>query len=313
VQLPADEFLHRLSQVDDPFDGEALVMVDGWLPAEAGRQLGGVPAVVVGWAGPEATTVPDVLVTDEAEIEHIERVVAEHPAAAVALAVLLRESTARTIGDGLAAESATYSMLQAGADHRRWLGERRPPRPGSRQVPSVLMERTGNMLHVTLARGDRRNAYSAAMRDGLVDALNLAIADPSVRVVLDGAGPSFCSGGDLDEFGLATDVAGAHVLRLRRSAARAIASIADRVSVHVHGACVGAGVELPAFAGHVIAARGTRFWLPEVSMGLVPGAGGTVSLPRRIGRQRTAHLALTGQPIDDGMAMEWGLVDEVVE
>jgi enoyl-CoA hydratase/carnithine racemase len=54
-----------------------------------------------------------------------------------------------------------------------------------------------------------------------------------------------------------------------------------------------------------------RFLLPEVAMGLVPGAGGTCSIPRRIGRQRCAWLALTGAAIDAQMALAWGLVDEV--
>jgi enoyl-CoA hydratase/carnithine racemase len=79
----------------------------------------------------------------------------------------------------------------------------------------------------------------------------------------------------------------------------------------VHGACVGAGVELPAFAARVVAREDARFWLPELSMGLVPGAGGTVSLPRRIGRQRTAWLALSGAQLDASTALRWGLVDEI--
>ncbi len=79
----------------------------------------------------------------------------------------------------------------------------------------------------------------------------------------------------------------------------------------VHGACVGAGVELPAFAARVVAREDATFELPELSMGLVPGAGGTVSLPRRIGRQRTAWLCLTGARIDARAALAWGLVDEV--
>jgi enoyl-CoA hydratase/carnithine racemase len=79
----------------------------------------------------------------------------------------------------------------------------------------------------------------------------------------------------------------------------------------VHGACVGAGVELPAFAARVVARADARFWLPELGLGLVPGAGGTVSLPRRIGRQRTAWLALSGRPIDARTALAWGLIDEV--
>jgi enoyl-CoA hydratase/carnithine racemase len=79
----------------------------------------------------------------------------------------------------------------------------------------------------------------------------------------------------------------------------------------VHGACIGAGVELPAFAGRVVARPDATFRLPEVSMGLVPGAGGTVSIPRRIGRERFAPWALAGETIDATTALSWGLVDEI--
>jgi enoyl-CoA hydratase/carnithine racemase len=75
---------------------------------------------------------------------------------------------------------------------------------------------------------------------------------------------------------------------------------------------VGAGIELPAFARRVVADRGAFFELPEVGMGLVPGAGGTVSLPRRIGPQRTAWLALTGRRLDAETALSWGLVDDLI-
>jgi enoyl-CoA hydratase/carnithine racemase len=75
---------------------------------------------------------------------------------------------------------------------------------------------------------------------------------------------------------------------------------------------VGAGVEIAAFAGSLLAEAGTTFRLPEVSMGLVPGAGGTFSIPRRIGRQRAGWLALTGATLECELATTWGLVDEVV-
>jgi enoyl-CoA hydratase/carnithine racemase len=61
----------------------------------------------------------------------------------------------------------------------------------------------------------------------------------------------------------------------------------------------------------VVARPDATFWLPELSLGLIPGAGGTVSLPRRIGRQRTAWLALSGRSLDARTALAWGLVDEV--
>jgi enoyl-CoA hydratase/carnithine racemase len=165
---------------------------------------------------------------------------------------------------------------------------------------------------VTLDRPERHNAYSGELRDALVEALSLAAADSSIReLVLDGAGPSFCSGGDLAEFGTFPDPATAHAVRSTRSAAPLLAACAARTTAYVHGACIGAGVELPAFAARVIAAPDAFFELPEVGMGLVPGAGGTVSLPRRIGRQRTAWLALSGARIDAKTALDWGLVDEI--
>jgi enoyl-CoA hydratase/carnithine racemase len=150
------------------------------------------------------------------------------------------------------------------------------------------------------------------MRDALAEAFHLALLDDSIeRVVLDGDGPSFCSGGDLDTFGTFPDIGTAHLTRLTRSPARLLAALADRTEVHLHGACLGAGIELAAFAHRVIADPGTRCGLPEVPLGLVPGAGGTVSLPRRIGPQRTVLLGLTGRPVDAETALRWGLVDAV--
>jgi len=131
--------------------------------------------------------------------------------------------------------------------------------------------------------------------------------------VIDGRGPAFCAGGDLDEFGMARDAAIAHVSRTTRSAAALMHRLRDRVECHVHGACIGAGIELPAFAGRVVARRDAFFQLPEVGMGLIPGAGGTVSVTRRIGRLRTVGLALTGARIDAGTALAWGLVDAMVD
>jgi enoyl-CoA hydratase/carnithine racemase len=98
---------------------------------------------------------------------------------------------------------------------------------------------------------------------------------------------------------------------MTRSPARAMAAVADRLVAHLHGACFGSGIELPAFAARVVARPDTVVGLPELSLGLIPGAGGTVSVTRRIGRHRTAWLALTGRTIDAATALEWGLVDEI--
>jgi enoyl-CoA hydratase/carnithine racemase len=150
------------------------------------------------------------------------------------------------------------------------------------------------------------------MRDALCDAFELVELDPTITEVhICGDGPSFCSGGDLDEFGTAIDAGAAHLLRIDRSVGRRIHDHADRVTAHLHGACIGAGIELSAFAARVVAVPDAVIGLPEVAMGLIPGAGGTISLPRRIGRHRTAYLALSGTRIGAELAQRWGLVDSV--
>ena len=190
-----------------------------------------------------------------------------------------------------------------------------PPRPAAGEEPkgsTVIVTRRGDILDVTLNRPERHNAFNAAMRDELAEALLTALSDPSIeRVVLRGDGPSFCSGGDLDEFGTLPDPATGHLTRLTRSTGGLLAMLAPRVEAHLHGACLGAGIELPAFAVRVVAHPDTVIALPEIGFGLIPGAGGTVSLPRRIGRQRTAELALSGARLDAATALAWGLVDEI--
>ncbi|MGH8922579.1 MAG: enoyl-CoA hydratase/isomerase family protein, partial [Actinomycetes bacterium] len=214
----------------------------------------------------------------------------------------------------LVIESLAYAALQGGAEHRAWLATRptRPARPET-GVP-VLVDRRNDELTLTLNRPEVHNAYGAAMRDALVAGLQLAVAEPAIRrVVLRGNGPSFCSGGDLDEFGTATDPPAAHLVRTARSAGWWLARCATRTTAWVHGSCVGAGIELPAFASRVVAAPGTTFRLPEVGMGLLPGAGGTASIRGRVGRHRTAWLALSGSELPVSMALDWGLVDAIDE
>ncbi len=235
-----------------------------------------------------------------------------NPRAALALTGLLRVTDKLPAAQGLFAESAVYSMLLAGPEFARWRsGQPRRPLPAYDRPP-VLIERDEDTLEIRLDCSRRRNAFSRQMRDGLVAAFDLVLADPSIASVrVTGAGPVFCSGGDLDEFGSAADVSLAHIVRLDRSVAMRIGRCRERVSVWLHGAAIGAGIELPSFAGTVTARPDTVIQLPELRMGLVPGAGGTVGITRRIGRWRTAYLALTGSPVDVTTALSWGLVDQV--
>jgi enoyl-CoA hydratase/carnithine racemase len=228
------------------------------------------------------------------------------------LADVLDAAAGLEVVDALAVESLAYSTLLTGAGFSSWRAGR-PRRDVSQVAEPVLVRRRDDQLRITLNNPDRRNAFSAALRNGLLDALAVAEADSSIRsVVLDGNGPAFCSGGDLDEFGTATDLAAAHVLRTRHSVGLTVHRLADRVFPVLHGACIGAGIEIPAFADQVVARPDARFALPELSMGLLPGAGGTVSITRRIGRRRLEDWLRSGTTIDARTALDWGLVDEIL-
>lgn len=237
--------------------------------------------------------------------------IAGNPLAATTLALHLRGSESRSVEQGLVAESVTYSLLQGGPEFARWLAGR-GDRPVSTSVEdAVVLELTDDRLQITLNRPDRHNVFSRAMRDELVSALMIPLIDGELRVELSGRGKSFCSGGDLAEFGSFASPVESHLTRLTRSPAWLLAQLATRTTAVLHGACYGAGVELPSFVGHVVAAPDTRFCLPEITLGLIPGAGGTVSLPRRIGRHRTALLGLSGSVIDASTALTWGLIDRI--
>lgn len=323
--VPADELVASLREPGEPEVAGGLVVVGPPLrPVDAAHleaavaRLTTVPCLVAAQPGWEPSAalreLVDVVPADPDEADEVAAAFGRHPSAALACAVHLRASARRDVADGLVAESAVYGVLQAGPDHRAWRAATPVRRGGVAAGPDaarIRVARDGDELRIELARPEVRNALDAAMRDQLLEALTVAEADPAVRVVLRGEGPSFCSGGDLDEFGTTPDPATAHVIRLRRNLGLALHRLADRVTVVVHGPCAGSGVELPAFAGRVVAHPDATFVLPELAMGLVPGAGGTVSLPARIGRHRTAWLVLTGRTIDAATARAWGLVDAV--
>lgn len=256
----------------------------------------------------------DVVVATEADAGLVTTAVTNNPIASMLLVQLLRHNERVDVSGGLFAESLAYSTLQHGAEFQSWLSTRKPRPPVEEPMePAVLVAVEDDELQLTLNRPDKRNAYSTAMRDALCEGLRLLADDSSLRhAVLNGAGSCFCAGGDLDEFGEASDAGLAHASRVTRSAGALIYRLRDRIEVHLHGACIGAGIELPAFAGHIKAREDAFFQLPEVSFGLVPGAGGTVSMLPRIGRHRLAFMALTGARVDVETACAWGLVDEIV-
>jgi hypothetical protein len=256
--------------------------------------------------------VPDV---DAALAQISERVASWPQTAAVCDDVLRAFDPAAPTFAGLITESLAYSTLQSGREFARWLAER-----GPKTVPllpdPVVSQRDGDTLQVAFNRPQRHNAFSTDARAALLEALEVARLDTSVTaLVLSGNGPSFCSGGDLAEFGTFEDPASAHLARTRFSPALVLDEISARLGAAcqavVHGQVLGSGLEMAAFCGQVTCHPDATLGLPELALGLIPGAGGTVSVTRRIGRWRTAYLVLSGATIDAATAQDWGLVDAV--
>ncbi|QJR02290.1 enoyl-CoA hydratase/isomerase family protein [Sphingobium yanoikuyae] len=215
---------------------------------------------------------------------------------------------------GITVESLGYSTLLAGGEFRTWRHGRGRPSAIVDEVdrPQVRVEREDDHVTITLARPDTRNAMRAPMRDALHEALCAVLDDPSrPGMTLRGEGDCFSTGGDLAEFGIADDMAKAHAIRTLRSCAARLHALGARARVELHGACIGSGIEIAAAATYRSARPGTFFLLPELDMGLIPGAGGTVSLARAIGRHRASYMLLSGRRIGLAEAVQWGLVEEV--
>jgi hypothetical protein len=241
------------------------------------------------------------------------RQVLRAPHAAAVAVQLLRSLEGMSCGQALPMESSCYGLLQGSAEHAAWLRSRVP---ANQSCPEggLIVERRDAVLHLTLQRPAARNAIDRTLRDQLFEAFTLAALDTTVRTVkLRAAGPVFSVGGDLSEFGSTRDPVTAHLIRSRTLPALAMSARAEIFDVHVQGACIGAGLEMAAFAGRFTAAADAWFQLPELAMGLIPGAGGCVSVARRIGRQRAALMILSGRRINAATALRWGLIDAIEE
>lgn len=307
-ESPACLLVHSGGQEVAP-DAAERQSVAAWLSRQA------CPVIAIGAGDHDPwRDVYDVIVDDIAAAAPLLTNIKRAPLAAMTLVQTLRVTAALPVDAALIVESLAYATLQGGSEFRAWSAVH-PPRPAPVDAvePAVLVDRKGSHLDIRLNRPARRNTVSVDMRDALVEALHLVLADATIdTVTVSGNGDCFSIGGDLDEFGTAPDPASAHAIRSLRLPAALAARCADRLHCHLHGACIGAGVEIPAFAHRVTAARKSFFQLPEIRFGLIPGAGGCVGIPRRIGRQRTAWLALSARRIDAPTALAWGLVDALI-
>ncbi len=294
-----------LDAMDDAADGTRL--------CQALRRL---PCPIIGVADEFDRTsghaVCDLFASPGRDLGRILANIDRSPIAATVLIQTLRATSEMPMLDALAIESMAFATLQFGTEHRGWLSRRNAdqPVPDKASDPAVTLSRMGDQLEIKLNRPDSLNAINVEMRDALYEALQLLETDASIGgATVSGVGRCFSIGGDLAEFGIAADPGSAHAIRSIRLPALILGRCGDRINFKLHGACIGAGIEIPAFGRRVVAARSTFFQLPEITFGLIPGAGGCVSIPRRIGRQKTAYFALSALRISAKTALEWGLVD----
>jgi enoyl-CoA hydratase/carnithine racemase len=182
-----------------------------------------------------------------------------------------------------------------------------------RPFRTILFERDGAVVRITLDRPEVLNAYDTAMRDDLFAALGLVREDASIRaVVLRGNGRAFCSGGDLREFGSAPSPVVARAVRWRRDVWGLVRSLEASTVAAIHGHAAGSGLEMALLCDFRIAARGTRLALPETGLGMIPGVVGTQTLPRVVGEGHALDLLLAGRTIDAREAERLGMVGWVV-
>lgn len=256
----------------------------------------------------------DVVLNDTNKLDRITKNIEANPIAAMVLVQHLRATEGLSIKDALTMESFAYGTLQTGPEFMAW----KQAYNGANALPPVdtplKIDPLGDILTLTLSHPESHNAIGTQMRDALCEALDMARMDDAIKTVeLHGSDRVFSVGGAIEEFGVVSDPATAHWVRSLRLPAWRLARLNARLRVTVRGGAIGAGVEMAAFADETIASRKAWFQLPELKYGLIPGAGGTASLPRRIGRQRTAYMALSMEKISAKTALDWGLVDSLID
>ena len=178
-----------------------------------------------------------------------------------------------------------------------------------------IVETTVDDFHVGLLRLNdptTRNSLSSEMREGILSGLEGFDDDPEVRcIVIAGSDKIFASGADIRalaarDLGEPSDASGAEFWRR-------IAAVRTPLVAAVAGYALGGGCELALACDMIVADETVRFGQPEITLGIIPGGGGTQRLTRAIGKQRAMEYVLTGRHFDAGLAATWGIVNKVVK
>ena len=179
---------------------------------------------------------------------------------------------------------------------------------------TVLLSKAGGVAEIALNRPRSLNAHNVQMRDDLFAALEAARDDPDVySVLLRGEGErAFCTGADLTEFGTAPSRVIARQVRWERDLWGLFLSIDRPIVAALHGFVIGSGIEMALLCDLRIASEDAVFGMPEASLGLIPAAGGTQTLPRTLGAPNALHALLAGERIPASRAAAMGLAHRVV-
>lgn len=179
---------------------------------------------------------------------------------------------------------------------------------------TILYEKKDGIAYVTLNRPEVLNRYNIQMRDDIYQVLSALRDDPDALVVIfKGAGErAFCVGADLSEFGTAPSPTIARQVRWERDVWGLLSSLKQPLIAALHGYVFGSGVEIACLCDIRVASEDAIFGLPEVSLGIIPAAGGTQTVPRIIGRGNALQFLLTSERIDAKEAYRIGLVNMVV-
>ncbi len=177
-----------------------------------------------------------------------------------------------------------------------------------------LEEKRPHVMLLTLNRPDAANAMNTQMGRDLYSAFDRFNADPAAQraIVVTGAGArAFCAGGDLKERHGMTDAQWQDQHLIFERSIRAILDCPVPVIAAVNGAAYAGGLEIALCCDFIYAAAHARFALTEVTLGIMPGAGGTQNLPRAVGTRRAKEILLTGRPFTVEQAAAWGMVNRV--
>jgi len=182
------------------------------------------------------------------------------------------------------------------------------------QFQTIIYEKKADIARITLNRPQVLNSYNIQMRDELYQVLGAIKDDSEVKVaIICGAGErAFCAGADLSEFLSAPSPVIARQVRWERDVWGLFLSLPQPIIAALHGFVLGSGMEMALCCDIRIASDDAQFGLPEMSLGLIPAAGATQTLPRTVGRAAALEMLLANRWLKAQEAYDLGLVSQVV-